>query len=352
MDSIQASNVWLDCDPGHDDAFAILLCAFTKQINLIGISTVSGNQLINNMTSNCLKILNTIGYVSDSVNDSDLEKNVNSDLKFSDCLEKGGLKCPVIEGCGIPFLGKPVTASYIHGETGLEGDWPITPSHAVEYVQKLSSQNHFTTEIYRHFKSLGKPITILATGPLTNIALLLFNYPDIRKYIEKIVFMGGAMCLGNTGPLSEFNIHADPLAASMVCESGLPVYMVSLDCTNEALFDYDIIAEIKRLSSRCSDLFAHLLDHLMITCYSCTALHDPVAAFYLIDPSCFETKLIRVDVECNKNALNFAQTICDFKNKTDRPKNVHICYKTNVDKFWEKMIEVIKLAKENSPLKN
>lgn len=80
----------------------------------------------------------------------------------------------------------------------MEGDWPSPPRHAHDYVRKLSSQNHFTTQIYRHFKAFGKPITILATGPLTNIALLLFNYPDIKVYIEKIVFMGGSMGLGKS----------------------------------------------------------------------------------------------------------------------------------------------------------
>ncbi len=196
--------------------------AFSKKINLLGISTVSGNQVIDNMTNNTLKILHSIGFIQPATTSTTEHQ---SDLTFEDSLIHGGLRLPVIEGCGIPFLGKPVTASYIHGDSGLEGEWPKPEKHALEFVKKLSYQNHFTTQIYRYFKSLGKPITILAIGPLTNIALLLFNYPDVKNYIEKIVFMGGSMGLGNTGPLSEFNIHADPISASMVCESGVPVYM-------------------------------------------------------------------------------------------------------------------------------
>ncbi len=244
MDTL--TNVWLDCDPGitdyikmisysksyliklfllgHDDAFAILLMAFSKKINLLGISTVSGNQLIDNMTNNTLKILHSVGFIEPSpTNTSASEQPLEFDLTHS--FKHGGLKIPVIEGCAKPFLGNPVTASNIHGNTGLEGDWPIPGNHAIDFVKKVSYQNHFTTQMYRYFKSTKKRITILAIGPLTNIALLLFNHPEIKEFIEKIVFMGGSMGLGNTGPLSEFNIHADPVSASMVCESGLPVYM-------------------------------------------------------------------------------------------------------------------------------
>lgn len=342
------THVWLDCDPGCDDAFAILLCSFASNIDLLGISTVSGNQVIQNMTSNTLKILHSIGFVSETTNEKCLENK--SELKLDDCLKIGGLKVPVIEGSGIPFLGKPYTASYIHGETGLEGDWPNPCKNSTEFVKKLSNQNHFTTEIYRYFKSFGKPITILATGPLTNIALLLFNYPDVKKYIEKIVFMGGSMCLGNTGVLSEFNIHADPISVSMVCESDLPIYMIPLDCTNNAIFTQTIVDEIKQLSSQFSALFANLLDHLMSTC-TIHGLCDPVAAFYLIDPNSFDCKLMRVDVEYNKNSLNYAQTVCDFYGKTNKEKNVNVAYKVDVSKFWDKMLEIIVVANEASPLK-
>jgi inosine-uridine nucleoside N-ribohydrolase len=128
------------------------------------------------------------------------------------------------------------------------------------------------------------------------------------------------------------------------------VLKVPLDCSNEVVFSENTVVELKALSSKFSDLFADLLAHLLVTC-SCPALHDPVAAFYVTNPECFMTKLIRVDVECNKVALNYAQTICDFKGKTDRQKNVSVCYKTNKDEFWKAMIECIKLANDSSPLK-
>ena len=100
-------------------------------------------------------------------------------------------------------------------------------------------------------------------------------------------------------------------------------------------------------NSRVSDLYANLLNHL-ITCDCHLALHDPVAAFFLIDPTSFEFKHIRVDVEANKNALNYAQTVCDFYEKTNKPKNVHVCYKVDVKKFWDTMFQAIESAKNNS----
>lgn len=345
MKSSEVTNVWLDCDPGHDDAFAILLCAFSNKINLLGISTVSGNQLIGHMTSNTLKILNSIGFISESKTGIKTDKT----LEFSECKNIGGIRCPVIEGCGTPFFGKPVTASSIHGNTGMEGDWPLPSKEAYDYVRNLSSQNHFTTQIYRHFKDLGKPITILATGPLTNVALLLFNHPDIKVHIEKIVFMGGSMGFGNTGALSEFNIHADPFAASMVCESSLPIYMIPLEGTDSAKFSEKTVDEIMNLNTKCASLFANLISHLIITCDD-LVLHDPVAAFFLIDPSSFHYKLMRVDVEYNKTAMNYAQTICDFNGMTNKEKNVHVCYKLNAENFWKEMHSIIKEASDNSPL--
>lgn len=128
-------------------------------------------------------------------------------------------------------------------------------------------------------------------------------------------------------------------------------FVVPLDCSNEVVFSESTVAQLKALSTKFSHLFADLLAHLLVTCSSCPALHDPVAAFYVIEPECFETKLIRVDVECNKSALNYAQTICDFKGKTERTKNVNVCYKTDVQKFWIEMIKCIELANESSPLK-
>lgn len=137
----------------------------------------------------------------------------------------------------------------------------------------------------------------------------------------------------------------------MICESDVEIYMVSLDSTNEALFSKDTVAEIRQCRSQFAELFAHLLDHLLVTCYDFPALHDPVAAFFLIEPDAFQTKLIRVDVECNKNALNYAQTVCDFRGKTNKPKNVNVCYKTNVPRFWKRMLDIIREANKASPLK-
>lgn len=135
----------------------------------------------------------------------------------------------------------------------------------------------------------------------------------------------------------------------MVCESSLPVYMVPLEGTDSAKFSKKTVAEISKHNTKCASLFAHLISHLIITCDN-LVLHDPVAAFFLIDPSSFDYKLMRVDVECSKTALNYAQTVCDFNGLTNKEKNVHVCYKLNADNFWKEMHDIIKDASDNSPL--
>ena len=187
---------WLDCDPGHDDACAILLASFCKKIEIIGISTVSGNQTIEKTSKNALNVLNLLGLISES----DTEKS----LPFS-----------LITGSGRPLLRPSVICGEIHGESGLEThssiEFPKIPQHAYDHFERINStKRHFTTSIYEHLKQEAEPVTLIATGPLTNVANLIINYRDVNKYIEKIVLMGGAAGVGNTGPVAEFNIQVDP----------------------------------------------------------------------------------------------------------------------------------------------
>lgn len=170
---------------------AIILASFNKKINLIGISTTAGNQGVEKTTKNALNALNITGLISKR------EKSLNdlNELKLSDCLEYGGLKFPVIKGCAKPLIRPGVLCGEIHGESGLEGAYlPNIPQNAVDFTEQLSQQTrHFTTLMYEYFKNFGSQITIVITGPMTNIALLLLNYPDVIKFISKIVFMGNSI---------------------------------------------------------------------------------------------------------------------------------------------------------------
>lgn len=179
-----------------------------------------------------LKMVQLCGLIKAPTNDlTKIDEKEN--LGFEDCLKYGGLKFPIIKGSQRPLLRPVKTCAEINGESGLETDEPVEfpdiPKHALDFTLRLSAQTspHFTTRMYDYFKSFApEKIVIVAIGPLTNVALLLINHPDLVRYIEKIVLMGGSIGTGNCGP-AEFNIYADPEAASFVFESGLPIYMVN-----------------------------------------------------------------------------------------------------------------------------
>lgn len=354
------TDCWLDCDPGHDDSLAILLATHCKKIRLIGISTVGGNQTIEKTTKNALISMNLYGLVRDkpTLLDHTNEINYDNELKFKDCLTHGGLECPLIQGSSRPLLRPAVNCEEIHGDSGLNThvkiELPEIPIHAQKYVHNLITKSaHFTGIMYDSIKSNSKPVTLIATGPLTNIALLLINYPDVAKYIEKIVMMGGAMGIGNTGPVAEFNIQVDPEAAHYVFENNIPIYMVPLEVTHSALVTPKIIESISSLATNLSFILVELLLFFQSTYQSLffmehPPLHDPCAVAFIVDPSLFEHRLMRVDVEVHSQ-LSYGQTVCDFYNMSTKRKNVYVCMKMNVDKFWNLMIEAIKSANEVSP---
>jgi len=246
----------------------------------------------------------------------------------------------------------------IHGDSGLDThvslELPEIPYNAQKYIENLNSQEiHFTTQMYKYIKQTGKPVTLIATGPLTNVALLLINHPDASEYIEKIVIMGGAMGVGNTGPVAEFNIQVDPEAASYVFEFGIPIYMVPLEVTHEALVDEKILKSIREIDSNLSKILIELLlffksTYLTVFYMNDPPLHDPCAVAFVVDPSMFEHRLMRVDVETS-SSLSHGQTVCDIFNMSSKTKNVHVCTKMNMSKFWNMLIEAIKLCDLISP---
>lgn len=177
----------------------------------------------------------------------------------------------------------------------------------------------------------------------------------VIEHIEKVVLMGGAMGIGNTGPVCEFNIQVDPEAAAYVFESGLPIYMVPLEVTHTVLVTEPIHNEIEtRLAS---SKFARVVIELLLYFASTYArvffmreppLHDPCAVAFAIDPSLFDFRLMRVDVETH-SLLSYGQTVCDIYSMSERPKNVHVCTRIDVDRFWKLMLDSLVQANRNSP---
>jgi inosine-uridine nucleoside N-ribohydrolase len=256
----------LDCDPGHDDAIALMLAIASPEVELVGVTTVAGNQTIEKTTTNALKVLELAG---------------RSDI-------------PVAEGAADPLVRKRSVASHVHGESGLDGPDLPAPSarpvdeHAVQFLARLMREREGA-------------VTLVPTGPLTNIALLLALAPDARP--ERIVLMGGAIGEGNRTPAAEFNIWADPEAARRVFESGIDVTMIGLDVTHQA-FVTEADADAIRGSGRVGKVAAELLDFYRLfhrTVYPelpGSPLHDPVAVAHVLDLGLVETRPAFIQVDC------------------------------------------------------
>jgi inosine-uridine nucleoside N-ribohydrolase len=255
----------LDCDPGHDDAIAILLAVASPELELRAVTTVSGNQTLDKTTNNALRVLELAG---------------RTDI-------------PVYAGADAPFVRRRDVAAHVHGESGLDGPDLPQPSqraqseHAVEY---LATQ----------YRSGDKPV-LVATGPLTNVGLLFATHPDARP--DRIVLMGGSIGEGNRTPAAEFNIWADPEAAQRVFSEGLDTTMVGLDVTHRALIK-DEHTERMRGAGRVGEVVAELMDFYArfhkrrYTDLEGSPMHDPVCVAHLVDPTLMDVRDAFIDVDC------------------------------------------------------
>jgi len=261
-----ATPIVIDCDPGHDDAVALMLAVASPEVELVGVTTVAGNQTLEKTTRNALRVLELCG--------------------------RGDV--PVAEGAADPLVRKRDVAAHVHGETGLDGPDLPDPTgrpvdeHAVDFLARLIREREGA-------------ITLVPTGPLTNIGLLLAGAPDARP--ERIVLMGGSVGEGNRTPAAEFNIWADPEAARRVFESGIDVTMIGLDVTHQALVT-DADAEALRGVGRVGQVAAELLDFYGIwhkrsyPDLDGSPLHDPVAVAHVIDPTLVQTNPAFIEVDC------------------------------------------------------
>ena len=330
--------VWLDCDPGHDDAMAIILAAYgnpdipsinrfreygdSRGIDLIGVSTVCGNQTVEKTTDNALRMLNLI------------DRN----------------DVPVYRGADKPLTRPKRNCPEIHGESGLDGpDIPAATRGAQPTPAVVAM-----AEALLSGDPADKP-TLVATGALTNVALLFSVYPEVIHRLDELVIMGGAyQGLGNTGPTAEFNIQCDPEAAHIVFEAGLKnLVMVPLEVTHTVL----VTPEIRNKYFKGSR-FRLLLDELMhffeesykkvFGFEKGPPLHDPVAVFYVMLPAMFKTKRMRVDIDCGQ--LCAGTTVCDHYGMSGKEPNVTVCTKVDVDTFWKTMAETVAEADKVSPI--
>jgi inosine-uridine nucleoside N-ribohydrolase len=299
----------MDCDPGHDDAMALLLALASPELELLGVTTVAGNQTLAKTTANALRVLELAG--------------------------RGDI--PVAAGADRPLLRTLVVAASVHGETGLDGPDLPPPSgapvaaHAIDFLaERLAASD--------------RPVTLVPTGPLTNVALLLARYPDIGERIERIVLMGGAIAEGNVTPAAEFNIWADPEAAQKVFDSGLDVTMVGLDVTHRALMRPEH-AETLRAAGRVGEVVAELWafyhrHHTRVYDFPGTPVHDALALAHVIRGDLLTTRRCHVAIDC-ASELCRGRTVVDLWHVTGREPNAHVATDVDGPAFLDLLVERI-----------
>lgn len=300
----------LDCDPGHDDALAIILAAARPELDILGITTVSGNAEIEKTTLNALKICDLV-----SLNDVIVSK-----------------------GASDPFIRERGTAPSIHGDSGLDGPEFPEPSRSW-------SDEHGADTIIRLVKESNEPVSILPTGPLTNVAIALAKAPEIKENIQEIVLMGGGT-FGNWTPTAEFNIWADPEAAKKVFDSGIPLVVMGLDITHQALATKDVIERVNQIDNKVAKIVAELLVFFASTYkeqfdFDGAPVHDVLTVAYCVAPELFEFKDVNITVE-TKGEHTSGTTLVDLHGNTGRKINSKFGMKLDVEGFWELFIDALK----------
>lgn len=304
-------NVILDCDPGHDDAIAIILAASkVSPLTIEAITTVAGNV--------------------------EVEKNTLNTLKVCDIIDLNDV--PVAQGSKRPLVKEPAIAGEIHGETGLDGpNLPDKPS-------REPVGTHAVDVIIEKVLNAQEAITLVATGPLTNIALAMIKEPSFVPNIKEIVLMGGGT-FGNWTPAAEFNIWVDAEAAKVVFDSGVPIAMFGLDVTHKALATEDRMHEFSQIHNPVARFVVELLEFFgdsnkEMFGFEGPPIHDACTIAYLIDPSIFDLDEVSVEVE-TKGDFTYGMTVVAPLGTTSKDPNVHFANNIDADKFWSLMVKAL-----------
>ncbi|MDO5532307.1 nucleoside hydrolase [Sutterella sp.] len=302
----------LDCDPGYDDAAAIMLAAGSPGLEVLAITTVAGNQTIGKVTNNALRIARMAGL-----------KDI-----------------PVARGAVRPLLRPAVAvASQIHGETGLDGvdlpeaTLPLDPRPAAQVIVDIIMREPEGT------------VTLVPTGPLTNIAIAARLEPRIVSRVREVVLMGGAWREGNATPCAEFNIENDPEAAQIVFSESWKVTMVGLDLTYQARASEEVRERIRAVgnpSSKCLwqilEMFAE--NYRVWRGFDSPPLHDPCAVAYVLDPTLLEVRAAPISVETH-GTLTYGMTVADLRGPAPEGCNTFVALRIDVDRFWDLMVRAV-----------
>ena len=296
----------IDTDPGIDDAVALAIALFNEQLDVRMITTVHGNVSLEKVTYNALRL-----------------------MKFYD------KKVPIAKGADRPLIADIIDASDIHGETGMDGYNFDEPDN------ELLLDKHAVNAMYDEIMSSNEKITIVPIGPLTNIALLLRLYPEVKEKIKEIILMGGSTTRGNASVMAEFNIYADPEAAKIVFSSGLPIVMAGMDVGQNALVYPEDSAQLKDMNHT-GNMFYHLFKKYRGGSFNQgLKMYDSCAIAYLLKPDLFETADTFVDIELQGKYTRGA-TIVDLQNYLNQKSNVKVCTDIDAEGFKNWFMDNIK----------
>lgn len=312
----KALPIIIDCDPGHDDAIALILALASPKLNVLAVTTSAGNQTPDKTLRNALRILTLLG---------------RHDI-------------PVAGGAPKPLLRELIIADNVHGESGLDGPALPEPGFAPQALTAVEL-------MAKTLRASAEPVTLVPTGPLTNIALLLSAHPELKAKIARIVLMGGSAGSGNWTPAAEFNIYVDPEAAEMVFGAGVPITMCGLDVTHAAQVMDEDIERIRAITNPIARTVAELLDFFMIYHrdpkwgFVGAPLHDPCTIAWLLRPELFEGIECHVSVE-TQGQYTVGMTVVDRYRLSPHEPNATVLLGVERQGFIDLLVEQLQAYSE------
>ena len=300
--------VFIECDPGIDDAVALMMAFQAAELDVRGISAVAGNVGLERTLGNALKIV-----------------------------ELSGAAAPVYAGADRPMFGAPIAAEHFHGEDGLLGAELPAPVRMPEAGPAWEA-------LRREAEAWGGALEVVATGPLTNLGIALSLYPELAGLVRCVTMMGGAAAFGNTTPAAEFNVLADPEAAELVFRSGIPVVMCGLDVTHSTYITAREVEKLAALGSVQARLAAYFMgsgikENARQFRTGGAPLHDPCAMMYAIDRSLFESKPCWIGVE-RHGKVTRGKTVTDAYSDAKRTANARLVTGSDREGFIRRMMEL------------
>lgn len=306
-----ATPILYDCDPGHDDAIALVMAHRSPEIELLGVTTTCGNAELERTTANAIRVLDFLGATN----------------------------VPVAAGCARP-LARPLVLGTADGPSGMDGS-PYLPEpkrgpiaqHAVDFLaEKLAAA--------------AEPMTVVATGPLTNIGLLVLKHPGVLPKIKELIWMGGVFYRkSEIITPTEFNAFCDPESLKIVLDSGVPITMVGLDVTMQVLIEAEQYEELGKIDTQLGKLVMDWLQFYEKLHRNSMgvggAMHDPLALALVIDPTLVRTKPVHIGVDLN-GTYTFGATVADFWKERGEPDNARIAYEVDADRFFKLMFDLLR----------